>query len=237
LVRILIIEDEARMRDLLRDGLREHDHSVVTAADGIDGLAMARDYRFDLILLDLMLPGIDGWQVMRDLRESGNSASVLMLTACDAEPQVIAGLDAGADDYLTKPFAFRELLARIASLGRARQSCPRSILAIDTLLLDHIRHAAYRGEINLGLTRTEFAILSCLVKSAGQPVTRAALLESVWGHELAMSRSNLDSFISLLRKKIDPPSEKRLVHTVKGVGYMVHVETDHLPTMHNEPVP
>lgn len=223
-MRILIIEDEARMRDLLRDGLREHGHTAVTAPDGADGLALARNHRFDVILLDLVLPGMDGWQVMRELRAGGSSASVLVLTACDSEPQVIDGLDAGADDYLTKPFSFRELLARIASLDRARMTCRKDTLTIDTLVLDGIRRAAYRGDEDLGLTRTEFALLQCLVKSAGQPVTRAALLESVWGQDPAMSRSNLDSFIWLLRKKVDLPSEKRLVRTVKGLGYMLSVE-------------
>jgi DNA-binding response OmpR family regulator len=224
-MRILIIEDEAKMRDLLRDGLREHGHAVVTAADGLDGLSLAGEHGFDIVLLDLMLPGMNGWSVMRRLRDSRNPASVLMLTACDAEPQVIAGFDAGADDYLIKPFAFRELLARIASLGRARQAS-QSALAVDNLVLDTTRHTAFRGEADLCLTRTEFALLSCLVKSAGQAVTRAALLESVWGHEPAMSRSNLDSFINLLRKKVDLPSEKRLVHTIKGVGYVLRVESD-----------
>jgi two-component system copper resistance phosphate regulon response regulator CusR len=232
-MRILIIEDETGMRDLLRDGLREHGHAVITAADGLDGYALADEHGFDIILLDLMLPGMDGWTVMRRLRDSRNSASVLMLTACDAEPHVIAGFDAGADDYLIKPFAFRELLARIASLGRARQTA-QSAFSIDTLALDAVQHTAFRGEVDLGLTRTEFALLSCLVKSAGQAVTRAALLESVWGHEPAMSRSNLDSFISLLRKKVDLPSEKQLVHTIKGVGYALCVESDHLHTANHE---
>ena len=223
-MRILVIEDESRMRDLLRDGLREHGHTVLTAADGEDGLALACDHRFDVVVLDLMLPGLDGWQVMRQIRDSGSAASVLMLTACDAEPQVIAGFDAGADDYLTKPFSFRELLARLASLGRARQSRPPRIPSIDTLSLDPVRRTAYRGEEDVCLTRTEFALLSCLAKSIGRPVTRAALLESVWGHDPAVSRSNLDAFISLLRKKVDLPSEKRLVHTLKGVGYVLRVD-------------
>ena len=223
-MRILVIEDEPRMRDLLRDGLREHGHTVLTASDGVDGLALACDHRFDVLLLDLMLPGLDGWQVMRQIREGGSTASVLMLTACDAEWQVIDGFEAGADDYLTKPFSFRELLARIASLGRARQSCGSRSLSIDTLSLDQVRRTAYRGEEDLCLTRTEFALLNCLAKSAGRPVTRAALLESIWGHDPAVSRSNLDAFISLLRKKVDLPSEKRLVHTLKGVGYILRVD-------------
>lgn len=233
-MRILIIEDEAKMRDLLRDGLREHGHAVITAADGQDGYTLAVEHGFDIILLDLMLPGMDGWTVMRRLRDNRNSASVLMLTACDAEPQVIAGFDAGTDDYLIKPFAFRELLARIASLGRARQTA-LSAIAIDTLVLDTSRHTAFRGKLDLGLSRTEFALLSCLVKSAGQAVTRAALLECVWGHEPVMSRSNLDSFISLLRKKVDLPWEKQLVHTIKGVGYALCVDTALLHSVNGEP--
>jgi DNA-binding response OmpR family regulator len=225
-MRILIIEDEMRMRDLLRDGLREHGHSIITAADGEDGVALARDHPFEIVILDVLLPSINGWQVMRCLRESQCPASVLMLTACDAEPDVIRGLDAGADDYLTKPFSFRELLARISSLGRARLAGPKQTLTLDTLVLDRSRHTVYRGDETLCLTRTEFALLTCLMKSAGQPVTRAALVDSVWGQEPAMSRGNLDSFISLLRKKVDLPRQKRLVHTIKGVGYILSVETN-----------
>ena len=222
------------MRDLLRDGLREHGHTVLTAPDGADGLALACAHRFDVILLDLMLPGIDGWQVMKQIHDSGCVASVLMLTACDAEPQVIAGFDAGADDYLTKPFSFRELLARIASLGRARQSCPPRTPLIDTLSLDYVRRRAYRGDEDICLTRTEFALLNCLAKSAGRPVTRADLLESIWGHDPDVSRSNLDAFISLLRKKVDLPSERRLVHTVKGVGYVLRVDEASMPDSKSE---
>lgn len=233
-MRILIIEDEAKMRELLRDGLREHGHAVMTAPEGHDGYDLANEHPFDIILLDLMLPGMNGWTVMRQLRDSRNPASVLMLTACDAEPHVIAGFDAGADDYLIKPFAFRELLARIASLGRARQTA-KSAIAIDTLVLDTIRHTALRGKVDLGLTRTEFALLNCLVKYAGQAVTRATLLESVWGHEPAMSRSNLDSFISLLRKKVDLPTEKQLLHTIKGVGYALCVDSPLLPSASRGP--
>ena len=229
-MRILVIEDECRMRDLLRDGLREHGHTVLTAFDGVDGLALARDHRFDVVLLDLMLPDMDGWEVMRKIREGGSAVSVLMLTACDAEPQVIAGFEAGADDYLTKPFSFRELLARIASLGRAQQSSGNGSFSIDTLSLDHVRRTAYRGEEDLCLTRTEFALLDCLAMSAGKPVSRAALLEWVWGHDPVVSRSNLDAFISLLRKKVDLPSEKRLVHTLKGVGYVLRVDE---PSVHD----
>ena len=223
-MRILVVEDEPRMLDLLRDGLREHGHAVITSGDGRDGLELAERHVFDVILLDLMLPELSGWQVMRELKRRGNAASVLMLTACDSEPDVIEGLEAGADDYLTKPFSFPELLARMKCLARAKNLGSSSTLSIDTLVVDPVRHIAFRAGQNLDLTRTEFVLLDCLLRSSGQIVTRAALVHSVWGDDPSVSRSALDSFISLLRKKVDLPGEKRLMHTVKGVGYRVYDE-------------
>jgi len=226
-MRILIIEDEGKMLALLRDGLREHGHTVMTAQDGIDGLELAGEHEFDVIVLDLMLPRLSGWQVMRELRSREHPPSVLMLTACDAEPQVIEGLESGADDYLTKPFSFPELLARLKCLARAKrtdEARSAHTVMLDTLAVDTARHVAYRAGQNLELTRTEFAILDCLIKSSGSIVTRAALVQSVWGEDPSVGRSALDSFISLLRKKVDMPGERRLMHTVKGVGYSVHAE-------------
>ena len=234
-MRILIVEDEPKMLDLLRDGLREHGHTVMTAPDGMDGLALAQEHEFDVILLDLMLPKLSGWEVMRELNGSKNPASVLMLTACDAEPQVIEGLESGADDYLTKPFSFPELLARLNCLARAKHTEPAATLTLDTLVVDISRHMAFRAGQNLDLTRTEFALLDCLLKSSGSIVTRASLVQSVWGEDPSVGRSALDSFISLLRKKVDMPGEKRLMHTVKGVGYRVHVENSQLPYEKGEP--
>jgi len=220
-MRILVIEDEDRMRDLLRNGLREHGHTVVAAGDAREGLSLARECSVDIILLDLMLPGMDGWEAMRRLREAGSEASVIMLTACDSEIDVIRGLETGADDYLTKPFSFLELLARIGNLQRARLIARTEMLALDTLAFDSVRHVASRSGRALSLTRTEFAVLNCLFKSTGQPVSRSELVHSVWGYKQDISRGNLDSFISLLRKKIDLPGEHRLVHTIKGMGYML----------------
>ena len=223
-MKILIIEDEDRMRDLLRDGLREHGHTVFAAADASEGLSLSSECSFDIVLLDLMLPGMDGWEAMHRLRDSECAASIIILTACDAEPDVIRGLEAGADDYLTKPFSFAELLARITNLQRARIAIGNEMLTLDTLALDSVRHIAYRSGKTLALTRTEFAVLNCLFKSAGHTVQRAELVHFVWGSEHDISRGNLDSFISLLRKKIDLPDERRLIHTVKGMGYMLGVE-------------
>lgn len=223
-MRVLVVEDEPQMLELLRDGLREHGHSVITARDGLDGLELAQEHVFDVILLDLRMPKMDGWEVMRELRRSENVASVLMLTACDSEGEVIDGLEAGAGDYLTKPFSFPELLARIRSLGRAQAAGPNGTVTVDTLVVNLLRHTSTRANHVLDLTRTEFALLDCLTREAGRAVSRLKLLETVWGTDSSVSRSALDSFISLLRKKVDLPSERKLVHTVKGVGYMIGIK-------------
>jgi DNA-binding response OmpR family regulator len=225
-MRILVIEDESRMVDLLRRGLREHGYTVMTAQDGSDGLALAQEHPFDVIVLDLMLPGLNGWQVMRELRQSENPASVLMLTACDSEPEVIEGLESGADDYLTKPFSFSELLARLQCLARARSVQSRLMMYVDNLVLDIAHHRAFRGNQRLDLTRTELTLLVCLMKQQGSVVSRSALLRLIWGEDPSVGRSALDSFISLLRKKVDLPGQSKLVHTVKGIGYSLHLEAE-----------
>lgn len=224
LMSVLVVEDEERMAELLRSGLREHGCTVMTVPDGESGLALARNHNFDVIVLDLMLPGMSGWAVMRELRKARTSASVLMLTACDSEPDVIDGLESGADDYLTKPFSFQELLARLHCLARARNSNLRPALRLDTLELDLVEHKAYRAERRLDLTRTEFGLLMCLLKQQGRVVSRTDLLQMVWGNDPPSGRSGLDSFISLLRKKVDLPGERKLMHTVKGEGYSLHAQ-------------
>lgn len=216
------------MAELLRNGLREHGYTVMTVPDGESALALTQDHYFDVIVLDLMLPGISGRGVMHELRKTQNSASVLMLTACDSEPDVIDGLESGADDYLTKPFSFQELLARLHCLTRARNSNLRPILRLDTLELDLAEHKAYRSEKKLDLTRTEFRLLMCLLKQQGRVVSRTELLQMVWGDDPPSARSRLDSFISFLRKKVDLPGERKLMHTVKGTGYSLHAQEESL---------
>lgn len=227
-MRLLVVEDEERMAELLRNGLREHGYTVMAVPDGESALALTRDHYFDVIVLDLMLPGISGGGVMQELRKTQSSASVLMLTACDSEPDVIDGLESGADDYLTKPFSFQELLARLHCLARARKSNLRPLLRLDTLELDPVEHKAYRSEKKLDLTRTEFGLLMCLLRQQGRVVSRTELLQMVWGNDPPSARSGLDSFISFLRKKVDLPGERKLVHTVKGAGYSLHVQEERL---------
>jgi DNA-binding response OmpR family regulator len=222
-MRILVIEDEPKMLQMLRDGLREHGHTVMTAEDGLVGLRLAEEAMFEVILLDVLLPELNGWQVLRELQRNHNPASVLMVTACDGEAEVIAGLDGGADDYLTKPFSFLELLARIKSLARPKAAAINRTVCIETLVLDREHHRAFRGGRCLDLTRTELALLDCLLASAGEIVPRDGLVETVWGRNSSVSRGTLDSFINLLRKKVDPPGEPKLVHTIKGLGYSIRV--------------
>lgn len=220
-MRILVVEDEPKMLQMLRDGLREHGHTVVTAEDGSDGLRLAGAVQFEVILLDILLPKLNGWQVLRQLKRNQNPASVLVLTACDGEADVLAGLDGGAADYLTKPFSFLELLARIKSLARSRSVGSCNEICIDTLVFDCERHLAFRSGQRLSLTRTEIAILDCLLKSAGEIVTRAALTNAVWHENSSVSRSTLDSFINLLRKKVDSAGERKLLHTITGTGFSI----------------
>lgn len=225
-MRILVVEDEARLLELLRSGLSEEGHSVLTAANGTDALDVARSGQFDAILLDVMLPGIDGYEIARRLRTEGNETPILMLTARDAEQDIIRGLDYGADDYLTKPFSFSELLARLRAVTRRNGSHRSATLSCEDLVLDTSTHEASRGSRRLHLTRTEFLILEKLMQGVGHAVTRKALIDNVWGYDREIENNTLDAFIRLLRQKVDAPGEKRLIHTVRGFGYMVRADHD-----------
>ena len=224
-MRILVIEDESKMLQMLRDGLREHGHTVITAEDGLEGLRLAGDVQLDMILLDVLLPKLNGWQVLQELKRRQNPASILMLTACDGEENIIEGLDGGAADYLTKPFSFLELLVRIKSIARARSVATAREISIDTLVFDYEHHRALRCGQKLNLTRTEIALLDCFLRSTGKIVTRAALVKMVWGENASVSRSTLDSFINLLRKKVDPPGVRKLLHTISGTGFRLGLES------------
>jgi len=193
------------------------------AADGPAGLAMAQSNEFDLILLDVMLPGLDGFGVARRLRADGLRTPILMLTARDASPDIVRGLDLGADDYLTKPFSFEVLLARIRALLRRGPATQDLQLEVGPIRLDPSSREVSRAEESVTLTRTEFLLLEFLMRRAGQVVPRATLIEGVWGYNRDVESNTLDAFIRLLRSKVEGETGAKLIHTVRGVGYVIRV--------------
>ena len=218
-MRILIVEDEKKLAGLLKKGLEEENHSVTLAYDGQEALDLAELSEFDAIVLDIMLPVLDGFEVARRLRRAKNETPILVLTARDAVQDVVKGLDIGADDYLTKPFAFEELLARLRSVAR-RGSSPRPTqLRVADLTLDPATRQVKRGNQDLHLSPTEFRLLEFLMRRAGRVVSRNAIVESVWGFDGEVEENTLDAFIRLLRTKVDREFNKKLIHTVRGVGY------------------
>jgi two-component system OmpR family response regulator len=218
-VRVLVVEDEKKLADLLARGLREEGHSADVAERGEDALWMARAVDYDAIVLDVMLPGLDGLATCRALRDSEVWSPVLMLTARDAIENRVEGLDAGADDYLVKPFSFAELLARLRALGRRVPAERPVVLEVGDLRLDPAAHRAWRGESELQLSSKEFALLEAFMRRPGQALSRLHLLESAW--DLAYeSRSNLvDVYVRYLRQKIDRPFGRHALETVHRVGY------------------
>lgn len=219
-MRILVVEDERRMASLLKRGLTEEGHQVFIAHEGTEGFEMARSAEFDVLVLDVMLPGMDGLAIARRLRELHNQTPVLMLTARDTAASVIAGLDAGADDYLTKPFAFDIFLARVRAVSR-RGAIPRALcLQIADLKLDPSTRRVTRGEQPVSLTPREFSLLELLMRNHGRVITRDTILESVWGFDSDVAGNTIEAFVRLLRLKIDT-SEPKLIHTVRGVGYVM----------------
>jgi two-component system OmpR family response regulator len=219
LMRVLVVEDEPKMATLVSRGLREEGHAADIAARGEDALWMANAARYDAIVLDVMLPGLDGFATCRQLREQGVWAPVLMLTARDAVRDRVDGLDAGADDYLLKPFSFAELLARLRALVRRAPAERPTLLEAGDLHLDPAAWRVWRGETELELSAKEFALLELLLRRRGEALSRGQLLEGAW--ELGFeSRSNLvDVYIRYLRDKIDRPFGRHSIETVRGVGY------------------
>jgi len=217
---LLVVEDERRMLELLRKGLSEEGHSVACAADGSEGLRMASEKRFDAVILDVMMPRMDGFEMARCMRQRDNHTPVLMLTAKDSVPDIVHGLEIGADDYLTKPFSFDELLLRLRAVNRrtALQECH---LEIDDLVLDRATRVVRRGGTRINLTRTEYNLLERLMREAGKAVSREELSASL-GREVGSN--TLEAFIRLLRNKIDYDSRSKLIHTVRGIGYMIALD-------------
>lgn len=218
-MRVLVVEDEPQMAEQLRKGLEREGYSVLVAEDGQQGLDLARNADQDLIILDWMLPKLDGREVARRLREAKVDARILMLTARDAANDVVDGLDCGADDYLSKPFAFEVLLARLRALARRLPLTQPPVLTIDDLELDPAAHRVARGGVEIRLSGKEFSLLQFLMRRARQTVPRSTLIEAVWGYESSVESNTLDAFIHLLRAKVDSPPRRRLIHTVRGIGY------------------
>lgn len=220
-MKILVVEDEKRMAQALRRGLEEERYSVTTTSDGNSALALAGSDHFDLILLDIMLPGIDGFEVTRRLRGTTQSVPILMLTARDTVPDMVNGLDIGADDYITKPFPFEVLLARIRAIERRRlDSHPRS-LSVGDLVLEKDTRRVFRGKREINLTQTEFRLLEFLMLRKGRIATREAIIREIWQGGEAVEENTLDAFVRLLRQKINFGNDVNLIETRRGLGYCI----------------
>jgi two-component system copper resistance phosphate regulon response regulator CusR len=216
---VLIVEDEPEMAQLLARGLIEEQFEISMARDGRTALEKSADASFDVILLDVMLPQINGLEVARRLRKREENTPVLMLTARDTVSDIINGLNAGADDYLTKPFSFLELLARIRALARRRQIRRTNVLELEDLVLDVMSLRAFRKGQEIHLSHTEYRLLELLVRNTGRVVARSEILTSIWGPGREVTENTLDAFVRLLRKRIDQNSETKLIHTHRGFGY------------------
>jgi DNA-binding response OmpR family regulator len=220
---ILVVEDDREMADVLVRGLREEAHDVEIARDGNTALRLSDHSSFDLILLDVMLPGLNGLEVAKRLRMRSEHIPVLMLTARDALQDVVVGLDAGADDYLTKPFSFLELLARIRALGRRNIFAPKNVLEVEDLVLDVSSYRAFRNGREIHLSFTEFRLLELLARNHGRVVSRPTILEAVWSNRREVGENTVDAFVRLLRKKMEDGEQERLIHTHRGFGYSIGV--------------
>jgi len=223
-VRILIVEDEVKMAGLIRRGLREEGMAADVAARGEDALWMAGSTEYDAIVLDVMLPGKDGFETCRALREDGVWSPVLMLTARDAVEDRVAGLDTGADDYLVKPFSFAELLARLRALVRRGPVERPTVLCAGDLHLDPATRRVWRGTTDIGLSAKEFALLETFMRRPGQVLDRFALLEHAWDYEYENRSNVVDVYIRYLREKIDRPFEVESLETVRGAGYRLRAD-------------
>ena len=218
-MRLLIVEDETKTGDYLHQGLSEAGFNVVLARNGLDGHHLAMTETFDLILLDVMLPDVDGWKICQSLRDAGNQTAILFLTARDQVEDRVKGLELGADDYLVKPFAFAELLARVRSLLRRGNRPVQESLAVADLQIDIIKRQAIRAGQKISLTNREFALLELLASRKGEVLPRSLIASQVWDMNFDSDTNVIDVAIRRLRRKIDDPFEPKLIHTVRGMGY------------------
>jgi two-component system copper resistance phosphate regulon response regulator CusR len=225
IMRILVVEDELKAARYMEKGLTENGFSVDIAGDGEDGLHLASTEAYDLIILDVMLPRRNGWSIITELRAAGKEVPVIFLSARDAVHDRVHGLELGADDYLVKPFAFSELLARIRIILRRHPLQQPELLRLADLELDLIRHKARRSGASLDLTAKEFQLLALMLRRRGEVLTRTTISEQVWGINFDSDTNVVDVAIRRLRKKVDDPFALKLIHTIRGVGYVLD-ETD-----------
>ena len=221
--KLLVVDDEPSIVKGLRFTLTQDGYEVDVAYDGQEALELSGVVHYDVIVLDIMMPKMDGLEAVRRMRERGTDTPVLFLTARDAIEDRVGGLNAGADDYLVKPFAYEELLARIHVLAR-RQKATGNLFTLEDLTLDASRHVATRGGTELHLTSREYAILEYLIRNAGVVLSRDRILENAWSMDYEGASNMVDVYIRSLRKKVDDPFEKKLIHTVRGVGYVLRAQ-------------
>ncbi len=224
-MRVLVAEDERKVANFIRQGLEEEGHTVEVAEDGAEALdRLLASLPYDLVVLDVMLPRRDGFSVLKALRDKRVSTPVLLLTARDAVADKVAGLDLGADDYLTKPFAFDEFLARVRALLRRQAGQAAPALRLEDLTLDPATRGVSRGSRSIRLTTREFALLEYFLRNAGRVLTRPMIAEHVWGVDFDRESNVIDVYVGYLRRKIDGPGERPLLHTVRGAGYALRAE-------------
>jgi heavy metal response regulator len=223
-MRLLVVEDEKKVSSFIKKGLEEEGYAVDVALDGKTGLQMAMDRVHDLIVLDIHLPGLDGLSVLHELRTGRVSTPVLLLTVRANIEDKVLGLDAGADDYLTKPFAFRELVARIRALLRRQTEAKLPVLRFADLTLDPARRMVFRGAKKIDLTAKEYALLDYFIRNPGRVLTRTMIADHVWDYNFDSMTNIIDVYVNYLRRKIDSDREHKLIHTVRGVGYVLKQE-------------
>jgi heavy metal response regulator len=223
-MRILVVEDEKKVSSFIKRGLEEENYEVETAPDGEEGLAMATEKSFDLVVLDWMLPKKDGLAVVKELRGRKTMTPVLMLTAKDSLEDIVAGLDSGSDDYLTKPFAFAELLARVRALLRRSEMDRGAEIRFADLRLDPVTHKVWRKDREIDLTAKEYGLLEYFMRNPNQVLTRTMIADHVWDYTFDSFTNIIDVYVNYLRKKIDRDADRKLIHTVRGVGYILKEE-------------
>jgi heavy metal response regulator len=223
-MRILVIEDEKKVANFIKKGLEEEHYAVDTAYDGEEGLDLAEANEYDLIVLDLMIPKIEGLEVLKTIRGKKNNTPVLVLTAKNTVEDIVKGLDAGCDDYLTKPFAFMEFLARVRALLRREKKDKEPLLRIADLTLSLVTHKVTRKEKEIELTSKEYALLEYFMRNPDKVLTRTMISEHVWDYHFDSMTNVVDVYVNYLRKKIDKDFEPKLIHTLRGIGYMMKRE-------------